>query len=63
MNNANAGYNNQMDYNPNPMGAQYNMNNMNMNYGNNTQMNYGYPQQQQNMNQNNYKKDLLDDLF
>lgn len=62
MNNA-VGGNNQIGYNPNPMGAQYNMN-MNNNYGNNNAMNnYGYPQQQPNVNQNNYKKDLLDDLF
>jgi hypothetical protein len=61
MNNAAAGYN-QMGYNPNSMGAQNNMN-MNNNYGNNNAMNYGYQQQQPNVNQNNYKKDLLDDLF
>jgi len=53
----NAGYS-QMGLNPNQMGAQYNMN---MNYGNNNAMNFG--QQQPNMNQNQSKKDLLDDLF
>ena len=56
-------YNNQMGYNVNnqAMGApQYNNN---INFIGNNQNNFGGYQQQPNMNQNQYKKDLLDDLF